>query len=490
MPNRQSISPIRRLARDDGLTVVEVMVAAMIMIVGGLAVLQLVDAAARNNYRGEQSQVGSNRLQQEIEKIKQLPYEEIALTGLPADTSDLKDPRWRTQGTSFAVTQQGGGTQPLVYNGSSLEGGGSVSGGTIDPTPIPFTSGDVHGNIYRFVVWEDDETCPEAQCPGTQDLKRVIVAVRLDATASGGDRPYQEIQTQIVDPEVLPVVNPSCRPPEDCDGDGNPDPEPPGGGGGGSPKPWLFFLTDTTCNNTTRQAITADHATHNTRGVCSTGQTGGNNPGAPDLMFTEAPPLDAESPIFDYATDVEPTIDPGLDKGLQTLPQSSAGCTIDALGVAVVDLEGDQKWRKVHRWLTPPLPAGSDVLLDGDGTLSLWSQTVNNVSYAGKICVWLFKRQVNVLGQTTDTPFANLDQGGSSYFTYSDSTWPTTWTELSIPFNFPTDIHLLAGERLGVAIAIDPSGTGDGSQGLQFMYDEPSFDTRLELKTPSDLPSF
>jgi hypothetical protein len=462
-----------RLRREDGLTVVEVMVAAMIMIVGGLAVLQLVDAAARNNYRSEQSQVVSNRLQDEVEKVKQLPYDELALTALPQDTSDLTDPRWRTQGTSFAVTQQGGSQQPLVYNGSALYGGGSVTGGTIDPTPVPFTSGDVHGNIYRIVVWENDDSCAEAQCPGTQDLKRVIVAVRVDATASGGNRAYQEIQTETVDPGVVPVDNENPLP-----------------GGNDDSKPWPLFLTDTSCDNTTRQPITADHATHNTRGACSTGQTTGNNPGAPDLMFTAAPPLDPESPIFDYATDVEPTIDPELDKGLQMLPQSSAGCSIDALGVATVDVEGDQKWRKVHRWLTPPLPEGSDVLLDGDGTFSLWSQTVNNVSYSGKICVWLFKRQVNVLGQTTDTPFANLDQGGISYFTYSDSTWPTTWTELSIPFNFPTDIHLLTGERLGVAIAIDPAGTGDGSQGLQFMYDEPSFDTRLELKTHSDLPSF
>jgi hypothetical protein len=487
IPRRRVTTPLSRLRRDDGLTVVEVMVAAMIMIVGGLAVLQVVDAAARNNYRGEQSQVASNRLQEEMERIKQLPYDQIALTGVPADTSDLTDPRWRTQGTSFAVTQQGGGQQPLVYNGSALTGPGptTVTGGMIDPTPIPFTSGDVAGNIYRFVVWENDETCDEAQCPGTQDLKRVIVAVRVDATASGGDRAYQEIQTQIVDPKVLPADNPSCRPPEDCDGDGNPDPLPDP-----DSKPWPLYLTDTSCDNTTRQPITGDHATHNSRGACSAGLNTGNDPGAPDLMFSAAPLLDPESPIFDYATDVEPTVDPGLDKGLQMLPQSSAGCTIDALGVASNDLEGDQNWRKVHRWLTPTLPESSDVPLNGEGTLSLWSQTVNNVSYAGKICVWLFKRQVNVLGQTTDTPFANLDQGGIPYFTYSDSTWPTTWTELPIPFNFPTDVQLLAGDRLGLAIAIDPSGTGDGSQGLQFMYDEPSFDTRLELKTLSTPPSF
>jgi hypothetical protein len=469
------------------LTVVEVMVAAMIMIVGGLAVLQVVDAAARNNYRGEQSQVVSNRLQEEMEKIKQLPYKEIALTGLPQDTSDATDPSWRTQGTSFAVTQQGGSPQPLVYNGGALYGGGTVCDQDpvcgIDPTPVPFTSGDVSGDIYRFIVWENDETCAESQCPGQQDLKRVIVAVRVDTTAVGGARPYQEIQSQIVDPEVEPVDNSTPLP--DIDGDGNPDPLPDP-----NQKPWLTFLTDTPCNNTSPQPITGDHLTHNTRGACNAGLKTGNDPGAPDLMFTETPPLNPESPIYDYATDVEPSINPDQDKGLQLLPGSSAGCPSDALGALdQPDSEAD-RFQRIHRWLTPQLPEGDGVELDGEGTVALWSQSVNGVAYAGKVCVWLFKRQINALGQTTDTAFANLDQGGSAYFTYSRSPWPTTWTELTIPVNFPTDIHLLPGDRLGLAIAIDPSGTGDGSQGLQFMYDEPSFDTRLELKTPSALPSF
>jgi len=472
------------------LTVVEVLVAAVIMVIGGLAVLQVVDATVRNNYRAEQSQVVSNRLQEEMEKIKQLPYEQVAVTSLPTDTSDLTDPRWRTAGTNFAVTQQGGSPEPLVYNGGALYGGGSVNGGTIDPAPIPFASGDVHGTIYRIVVWENDDTCPDTQCPGSQDLKRVIVAVRVDATASGGARPYQEIQTQIVDPEVEPVDN--STPPPDSDGDGIPDPpaDP-------DQKPWLTFLTDTPCNNSTRQPITGDHLSHNTRGACSAGLKNFNDcgvlgctAGAPDLMFTEAPPLDPEAPIFDYATDVEPSLNPDQDKGLQLLPQSSAGCAIDALGLpAVTDLLSDQKWRRVHRWLTPPIPSGFNIQFDGTGTLHLWTQTVNGVSYPGKICVWLFQRQLNILGVPIDTPAVNLDLGSVNYFTYSQSSWPTTWTEIHVPLHFQLNA-LLPNSRLGVAIAIDRSGTGDGTQGLQFMYDEPSFDSRLEVKSGSPLPSF
>lgn len=481
MPRGRASKPIRRLRRDDGLTVVEVMVAAMIMIVGGLAVLQVVDAAARNNYRGEQSQVVSNLLQEEMERLKQLPYKQIALTGLPADTSDPTDPRWRTQGTSFAVTQQGGTTLPLVYNGSAIYGGGSVAGGAINPTPTPFTSGDVSGDVYRFVVWEPAESCAEA-CPGQQDLKRVIVAVRINTTAAGGARPYQEIQSQIVDPEAVPVDNSTPLP--DTNGDGIPDPLPDP-----NQKPWLTFLTDTPCNNTSRQPITGDHLTHNTRGACSAGLKTGNDPGAPDLMFTATPPLDPESPIFDYATDVEPSVNPGQDKGLQLLPQSSAGCVIDALTIPVApDLQPD-KFQKVHKWVTPEIPNNFSIEFDGTGSLDLWTQTVNGASYPGKICVWLFQRQFNLLGTPVDTPALNVAVPGLNYFTYSQSPWPTTWTEIHVPLEFDLNA-LLPGSRLGLAIAVDRSGTGDGSQGLQFMYDEPSFDSRLEVKSGSPLPSF
>jgi hypothetical protein len=476
---------LAHLRREDGLTVVEVLVAAVIMIVGGLAVLQVVDSTVRNNYRAEQSQVVSNRLQEEMEKVKQLPFDQIALTGIPADTSDTTDPRWRTSGTNFAVTQQGGSTQPLVYNGGSLYGGGSVEGGTIDPTPIPFTSGDVHGMIYRFVVWDNDDTCSETECPGSQDLKRVVVAVRVD-TAPGGVRRYQELQTQISDPGAEPVDNSNPGPDDDSDGDGIPDPPP-------DPDeiPWTFFLTDTTCDQSGRQAITAEHLSHNTRGACASGEKTGNDPGAPDLLFTEASPLDPESPIYDYATDVEPTVDPLLDKGLQLLPQSTAGCSIDALTVqSSPDSPEADKFQKVHKWVSPPIPDGFDIELDGSGTLNLWTQAINGTSYPGRICIWLFLRKQNVLGATTDLPAGNLDLGGAGYFTHSASPWPTGWSEIHVPLNFQFSEHLVAGTRLGLAVAIDSGGTGDGSQGLQFMYDEPSFDSRLEVTTHSPVPTF
>ena len=464
------------IGRQEGMTIVEVMIAGLILVLGSLALLALVDTTARSTYRAEQGQVVSDRLQQEMEEIKQLPYGEIALTGLPSDTSNTKIPSWRMVGTSFATNQNGTGVQPLVYNGSTLYSGGSVTDGAISPAPEPFESGDVKGTIYRFVTWEDDPTCPASQCPGTQDLKRLIVSILLDSSASGGTRSYQELQSQVADPELLPVDDENPIPPGDDDA-----------------QPWTFWLTDTTCNNATRQPIVGDHLTHNTRGRCVDGLKNGNSNGAPDLMVTEAPTFNPEAPIFDYATDVEPTLNPESDRGLQLVRDSLDGCPSYALDVLLAPdgLGQSDRFQKVHKWLSQPIPSGFDIQLNGEGTLNLWTQTVNGAVHPGRICAWLFVRKNNVLGVPTDTPAVNQDPAllNQTYFSYQQSQWPTEWTEIHIPLDFVLNTQLLPGSRLGVAFSVERSGTV-GAEGLQFMYDEPSFDSRLEVKTSANLPTF
>jgi hypothetical protein len=98
-----------------------------------------------------------------------------------------------------------------------------------------------------------------------------------------------------------------------------------------------------------------------------------------------------------------------------------------------------------------------------------------------------------------DTFAINLDAPSNpTYFRYSRLTWPTTaWTEITIPLKFAavnaqgafTPLHIPVGARLGLAIGVEGQGTSPNT-GLQFMYDAPTFDSRLEVKTHSVLPSF
>ena len=181
---RDSVRP--RPATDGGFTVVEVLIAAVLLAITAIAVFGLVDAASRNNYRSQQSQVVNDRLQQEMEKLKQVPYDQLALTSVPAHSSVSSDPNSRVSGTTFNVSPSGSNYEGLVYNGgNSQESGGTVSGGTVDPGPTSFQDGDVKGSIYRYVTWEHDDAC--GNC-GQDWYKHVVVAVALDPTASGSTR--------------------------------------------------------------------------------------------------------------------------------------------------------------------------------------------------------------------------------------------------------------------------------------------------------------
>jgi hypothetical protein len=121
---------------------------------------------------------------------------------------------------------------------------------------------------------------------------------------------------------------------------------------------------------------------------------------------------------------------------------------------------------------------------------------VNGQTYNGTICVWLFAR-TNVTVQNglgapvtvrADVPIVNtgLESGTATYWTRSESPWPSTWTELHIKMRFAS-LSLSPTDRLGLAITVDRGGTGS-SEGLEFLYDHPNFDSRLEVITQGLLP--
>ncbi len=83
----------------------------------------------------------------------------------------------------------------------------------------------------------------------------------------------------------------------------------------------------------------------------------------------------------------------------------------------------------------------------------------------------------------------NQELPDAEWFPHEEDPWPkSNWTEVDVPMKF---LHaggsLVPGERLGVAISVERSGTNPGD-GLEFMYDHPSFDSRLQVKSSSPLP--
>jgi hypothetical protein len=497
-------STFSRRRDESGFTVVEVVMAAFVLVVGSLAVFTLISAATRNNLRAQQSQVVSDQLQQELEKVKQLPYSQVALTSLPTHSTDAKNPSFRVSGTQFNVNHTGSAANyGMVYNGGHAnEDGSTVSGGAVAPTGS-FQNGNVGGQIYRYVVWEPATTCSNCAHSATSDfysgqrvawVKHVVIAIALNDTGAQAARPYQEVQGDLGNPDEGQGS---------CSGTGCPTTAPTN-----SPTPWTFWLTDTPCNNTTRQSITGDHLTHNTLGLCSTGMTTGATPGASDLMFTQATPCVANDcstsqPLNDYATDVEPAQNADQDKGLQervpaNVVGGGAGCTADLSAASLATLGTASQWY-VHKWVSNKIPSTfGDVVLDGTGSLNLWTQTISG-EYNGRICVWLFTRTLNGLGVPVDTFAVSLDTHDEcntsralvvslTYFQCSIALWPTNgWVEIPIPLHFAA-LTLPHDYRLGVAVGVERAGTLPGD-GLQFIYDQPTYDSRLIVDTHSLLPS-
>ena len=88
-------------------------------------------------------------------------------------------------------------------------------------------------------------------------------------------------------------------------------------------------------------------------------------------------------------------------------------------------------------------------------------------------------------------PAANLDvTGNPTYFTYSKSTWPNNgWSEIQLPLHFAASHARRRRAAWGLRSTLEKQGT-PSSSGLQFMYDHPSFDSRLEVDTHSLVPVF
>ena len=116
---------------------VEAVVAMMLLVMGALATFGLLDTAAHNTLRAQQSQVLNDRLQGEIETISQLPYNQVGLTSAPTHSSTATDPNFRVSGATFATNKDGSGIEALDYNGGTShdQGISTVSGGTINPGP-------------------------------------------------------------------------------------------------------------------------------------------------------------------------------------------------------------------------------------------------------------------------------------------------------------------------------------------------------------------
>lgn len=463
----------RRGSGELGFSIIEVIVATLVVVMAAATTFGLLSTATKNTERAKASQVALDRAQREVEALRSLTNEELALTDYAAPSSNPLEPGIRVSNNEFALTREPmGDYATMVVNGGSLYGKsgeeGLISGGVVNPGPVAFTSGDVSGKVYRYVVWRNDDSCG-ASCPGEQDFKRIVVAVKLDKPGNqAAERGYVEVHSDFVDPGDSPASDPVA-------------------GEHGVVTAQQFFLSDTPCaasGATGRQAIGGDHLLHNTLGACANGPQTGTTEGAPDaLLLGGAPdpaPDDDDVPVpYDYSDDyyLEPT--PDTDKGVQIRRDDTNGCHYVPTGTTNPESQ-------VHRWVTDPME--SSFTLTGSVTLEFNTRTLNDALYTGTLCVYLYKRheEGEPAVEFADTLLTNTN-GGTEYWTYSpegkEPWWPRLeWRTIRLTMEFNGAPYTIpAGDRLGVALSVERSNTP--ADAIPIMYDHPDFLTRIEVDT-------
>ena len=163
------------MASEDGFGLVELMVAATLMLVGVLSGFVAFEASQRADARGERTASVAHRAQSEIERIEALPYASVGMEGtLPTNSGsgNAKDP------LNYVVNS------PAEYKYDWSEPSKKepfVTGGSIGAYSTAWTLGNVSGTLYRFVTWVSDP-CPS--CANSQDYKRVTIVLTTSGTAA------------------------------------------------------------------------------------------------------------------------------------------------------------------------------------------------------------------------------------------------------------------------------------------------------------------
>ena len=188
-----------RLSGERGFTLVEVLLAMALMSVGIVATLSVFGSAGRTTVIAQQNEVATQTAQGELDRLSRMEYETLGLTSTPASSTNAKNPGSRVSGTTLLI--KSGLTETFVLSTDAGQ-----SGAAVEPGPEPFSIGlggsTITGNIYRFVTWRD-ENCPSGVCDGTQNTKRLTVAVTIDQTGTNPTLNPTWVSTVVPDPAAL-----------------------------------------------------------------------------------------------------------------------------------------------------------------------------------------------------------------------------------------------------------------------------------------------
>jgi len=216
-----------RLLAEDGISMVEVLVAVLILAIGILGLVGAFDSARKLNLLSERRTLSAHRAQLEIERLQAIPFEQLAMISAPSHSAETTNPDYyvnlaspvKCSSTScFAWNaSKTGEEEPLAIatkSGTECASESAKECGVIATSPTgrkcteklgacEWTDGNASGNVYAFVTWHTDQVCEKEEngkaiCP-TSSYKRITVIVTV-SVPNGLEPTPVRVSTLIAEP--------------------------------------------------------------------------------------------------------------------------------------------------------------------------------------------------------------------------------------------------------------------------------------------------
>ena len=142
---------MNRLSRQEGFTVVEALIAGVVLVVGLLATVTIFNSSRHQGATAERDQTAVALAHSELESARSLAYSAVGMNG-SSPASGEESVLDRVNGTQFQIRADiDGNGQQNIEN--------MILTGSLAPVSTGVQIGGESFSVYRFVTWRDEE-CP------------------------------------------------------------------------------------------------------------------------------------------------------------------------------------------------------------------------------------------------------------------------------------------------------------------------------------------
>ncbi len=500
------------IRRQEGFTVIEVVIAAMILLVGVLGLFSSLSVSQKLSLVGERQTSLANRAQQELERLQSMPFQQLAMTVSAPTPSGCPNPLTAAYPTSPDCYAANGSfsydranpskTESLVIDAAKGTITPNAAGsGCSDGCTSTWSDTRLSGEIFDFVSWMSDPNCPTGGtiCSGSngnsaENYKRITVVVTMNGVAHPA-KPML-VSTIVADPNALPSGAPS-------NAMQNPLQSVNTQCGGGSCTQALtgtavdYYLTDSPSGGS-YQPPTASHPLHQTLTsfACTLGGLPSTCPPKPDQLITTPPSTGGELPpcaATNLGCVTSTPIPAAGGGGPGPNPCNGGIAPTDANGNCSTGLRlphpsADSSScpsppvdnTRSHSWVSSAIPTGTTVNLAGTGGMTMFMQSAGSTAVNVTLCAGVYIQPGGLLGTVTTLLPPAVTQIGATVSRSAQATAGAP-TPVSFGFNLGQAATLTSTPGSPVRIELVVWLAASAGSDVALVYDHPYMSSQMTL---------